>query len=645
MGTQSAVRTPIATPGSPEIIASPSPSCSPFLPQASSTCAECTCRTVVNSGGGVESRKPKPCASQENSRFGDVIKGRNFHSTAEGYIELMQQPGESSRTDDRTPPRTFDLLLVGIALTCLIPSLSLAVSQFVEYDGYWHVWIAQQDRWANFIREYQGDAHPPIFYLLLRATLWLGRTQLVYRLISLLSGTASIWLLGRTALKAMRSPVWAALAALAYGLAMPTIITSNEVRGYMLASFLIQISFYYFLDLLSEQQPPTVRPRAIFVVMAAIACETEYTSLFYVAAAMLFALVLPLLRRQKDWIRAELREIATFVAILAIPVAEYISHIGGKTVAYDHLPDFYFQPATGESAVAFLLRNLRNELNLFSPWKVPEGTGFYAAMGLLLAGAAAIVFLTRKWSAPKNLPALASLLLPMIMMCALMAAALIRAYPFGGFLRQQFILFPFLAVCPFLFLDHVLSGIPRPTTRIVAGVVVIAVTAVSVQNYQAFPKVSGVLLTDQMSRYNRMFPAAEGIYIDQFNLITFFMHHHNWKWEFVAPLPGSADGQVYRLSRDNRSMLLFRDMAWQLDLREPELYTLLARSMRHWQLSSVTIFSIAQIPGKTRTQEQVEAYRARVLELAATQGLCQQTLELDNYDVYAEFRTGGCAIK
>lgn len=552
----------------------------------------------------------------------------------------MQQSGEPGQIH----PRTFDLLLVGIALISLVPRLQLGVSQFVEYDGYWHVWIAQQDRWANFIREYQGDAHPPLYYVLLRATLWLGRTQFVYRLISLLSGAASVWLLGRTALKVMRSPVWAALAALAYGLAMPSIIMSNEVRGYMLSSFFIQISFYYFLDLLDEQQPSTLRPRIIFGVMAALACETEYTALFYVAAAMLFALLLPLARRQNKWIRAELREAATFAAILAVPVAEYISHIGAKSVAYDHLPDFYFQPDSAESAIGFLLRNLRNELNGFSPWTVPKGTAFYAATGALLAGVAVIVFLVRRWSVPKNLPALASLLLPLIMMCALMTAALIRAYPFGGFLRQQFILFPFVAVCPFLFLDRVLENIPPPATWAAAGIVALVVTVVSAQNYQAYPKVSQILLTDQMARYNRMFPAAEGIYIDQFNLITFFMHHHNWNWQYVAPLPGSADGQVYRLSRDNRSMLLFRDTDWILDLRKAELFSTMARGMRQWHLSSMTIFCLAQPGVRARTQAQVNAYRARILELAAANGLCEQTLELENYDVYAEFRiTGACS--
>ena len=61
-----------------------------------------------------------------------------------------------------TYPRHFDLALIGIALLALIPMLLLGSSQFVEYDGYWHVWISQQDRWFNFIREYQADAHPPL---------------------------------------------------------------------------------------------------------------------------------------------------------------------------------------------------------------------------------------------------------------------------------------------------------------------------------------------------------------------------------------------------------------------------------------------------------------------------------------------------
>ena len=546
------------------------------------------------------------------------------------------------RSETQIPySRHFDLALIAIALLCLIPRLLFATSQFVEYDGYWHVWIAEQDRWANFVREYQTNAHPPLYFLLLRLSFLLGRTPLAYRGVSLISGTASIYVLGKTALKAMRSPIWAALAALAYGLALPSILISNEVRTYMLSAFLVQISFYYFLD------RDSMRSRILFAVTAVLACLTEYYALIYVGAALLFALALPIVcpngvRRNGKWLRALLTEFATFAAILALPVWEYLSHFGARSVAYDHLPTYYFQPDSTESAAEFLLRNLRNELNWFSPWPIPDGLVFYAVLAALVAVAVVIVFFVCRASRPKNLPALAILLLPLTMMCAIMAGALMRAYPFGGFLRQQFILFPFLVVCPFLLVDRLLTSVPRVVTLAIAAVLTIGVTYVSVEDYEAWPKVAGLLLTDQMTRYNRLFPAPQAIYIDQFNLTTFFMHHDNWKWNFVAPLPDSSTVDVYKLSRDNHSMLLFRDKDhWILDLREAQLFDQMARGMRAWHLSSTTILCLAQPVGKTRTRAQVTAYRNRVAELTAAEGLCVQRLDLDNYDVYAEFRTAG----
>ena len=257
----------------------------------------------------------------------------------------------SSTAEDRR----FNLALIAIALLCLIPRLLFATSQFVEYDGYWHVWIAQQDRWANFLREYQTNAHPPLYFLLLRLSFLLGRAPLAYRSVSLISGTASIYILGKTALKAMRSPIWAGLAALAYGLALPSIVVSNEVRTYMLSAFLVQISFYYFLD------RDSMRSRVLFGVTASLACLTEYYALIYVCAALLCALALPVVRRRL--------EIATFAAILVLPVWEYLSHFGARSVAYDHLPTYYFQPDSTESAAEFLLRNLRNEMN----WLLARG--------------------------------------------------------------------------------------------------------------------------------------------------------------------------------------------------------------------------------------------------------------------------------
>ena len=521
-------------------------------------------------------------------------------------------------------PRYLDLCLVAIALVCLIPRLMFGIVEHIEYDGYWHVWIARQHNWDNFLREYRANAHPPLYFLLQRLTFLLGRTNLTYRSISLIAGTASIYVLGKTAMKAMQSPVWAMLAAVAYGLAMPSIIMSNEVRTYMLSALLIQISFYYFLDRTS------LKSRIVFAVTATLACLTEYYALIYVGAALLWSLI----PNEKPWWKQLARELLTFVLILALPAWEFLSHFGGaKATAYDHLPDFYFTPASGETAIAFLLRNLRNEINCFLPWQIPEGTTFYIVLAAMMAVAIAIVVLYRR-----NRAALAILILPLIMMCAIMFGAIVRSYPFGGFLRQQYVLFPFFAICPFL----LLARVPRKGGYVLAALLAVGVTAECVKGYEAYPKETPLLLSDQMGRYNRMFPSAQSIYIDQFNLTTFFMHHHNWDWQYLAPLPGSNTVDVYKLSHDGRTMIMFRDRDhWNVDLRDPQLFANMATGMKTWHVDESTIFCLAQPVPKARTAAQVTAYRERVAENTAANGLCVQTLELDNYDVYAEFRTAG----
>src|SRR6185312_9590346 len=95
--------------------------------------------------------------------------------------------------------------------------------------------------------------------------------------------------------------------------------------------------------------------------------------------------------------------------------------------------------------------------------------------------------------------------------------------------------------------------------------------------------------------------------------------------------------------RDGRSILMFRDKdRWNLDLRDPQLYVEMANGMKTWHLPVMTIFCLPDpVPPKPRTEAQVAAYRARAAELSAGQGLCIQRLDLDNYDVYAEFRTAG----
>ena len=544
--------------------------------------------------------------------------------------------------NDRRIPRSFHLLLLGITILCLIPRLILGASQFIEYDGYWHVWIAHQLQWGNFISEYQANAHPPLYFPLLRLTFWLGHTNLSYRAISILTGAGSVYLVGMIAWRAVRSQIWAALAAFAYGLALPSILISEEVRTYMMAAFLVQASFWYYLDLIADGRGP-LRSRILFGVLTTLACLTEYYALIYAGAALLFALIVQPLRAKDGALRALGREALTFVLLLVLPVWEYIAHFGGEPQAYNHLPDFYFQPDGAESLAGFFLRNLRTEFNGFSPLAVSDGTAFYVVLALCILAAVAIFWLARRWSQNRDIAAAAIVLVPLAILGAIMFGGAVRVYPFGGALRQQYILFPFFAICPFLLLDRALAKAPRPAVLVVAGLLAAGIGYANYENYEAYPKNSTPQMSDQMKRYDRLFPAAPAVFLDQFNLTTFFLHHHDWNWSFVADLPAGEAVDVYKLQRDGRSIMLFRDKdRWNLDLRDPQLYANMARGMKTWHLPEMTIFCLAQpVPPKPRTGPQVTAYRARVAELSAAQGLCIQRLDLDNYDVYADFRTAG----
>ncbi|HEY1239590.1 MAG TPA: hypothetical protein VGF16_03490, partial [Bryobacteraceae bacterium] len=191
------------------------------------------------------------------------------------------------RASDRPSRRrgTPDWGLVGVTLVAAAPILYLAATQYVEYDGFWHVFIARQDQWRNFWFQWQNsNSHPPLYFLILRFVAAIGQSALWYRAISVISGVASVYLVGMIAGKLSRWQFTHLVTALAFGLAIPMIEVSIAVRSYMLGVFFVLFSFYYFLDLLSENNQATVKPRVLFALYAILAVGSAYFAIFYVAA-------------------------------------------------------------------------------------------------------------------------------------------------------------------------------------------------------------------------------------------------------------------------------------------------------------------------------------------------------------------------
>ena len=281
------------------------------------------------------------------------------------------------------------LILVFIALAAAVPRLLLGASQFIEYDGYWHVFIAQQDNWDNFWADIYVNAHPPLYFLLLKVALHLGHSLMVYRSISLLTGIASVFLVGRIALKVTGSNIRAYQTALAYGLALPGIIISCEVRSYMLSVFFVLLSFSYLLDIPgSDTRRNEAKSRTGFAAGAILACLSHYFAFFYAGAAMALLLCRFAVRTYKaeaaSWRAEAAVEAATSLPVVAVIYTLYKVHAGPLAQIQGHLLPYYYDPAGHETVTAFLLRNWKNFVNLFSPFEIANDA---TAVGLLTLAA------------------------------------------------------------------------------------------------------------------------------------------------------------------------------------------------------------------------------------------------------------------
>jgi hypothetical protein len=540
----------------------------------------------------------------------------------------------------------LQLLLLAVVVIAAIPRLYLGATQFVAYDGYWHVFIAQQDRWRNFFAEYRADAHPPLYYLALRATLWFGRSILVYRAVSLLAGIASVYVIGRVASRVMRTPLMQPLAALGYGLALPSILISLEVRQYMLCIFFVLVSYCFFLDVIVRNRPDDAKkPRIAFAFFGALACLTHYCAVFYVTATLVLSILVILVRRSEPLRWALRREAATFMPVFAVTGYEYIRHFGAKGVAWGHLPSFYYQRGGADSLPEFLLRNSQNVFNLFSPWPLQSSPVFLAVCIVLVAGLAWFVF--HRTANTMTLPVIVTVLMPVMILAQIILGGVFRIYPFGGELRQQFVIFPFLVLGTFLLLDWLMSAIPRALAYGLVASLALGIAAVSLRALHALPDVRDPVMKAQMVRFDGLFPTPEAVYVDQFSLITFFTFHDNWKWTFLERVPGEPSVEIYRLTRGGRHMLLFRDRyTWLLDFHQPALYRKVETALHSQGVRSATVFYVRQDPPQVVLSAALKAEDRRWIgNLSASQELCVQALDLNGYDISAEFRAWGCTYE
>jgi hypothetical protein len=528
-----------------------------------------------------------------------------------------------------------DLLLFIVCLVAAVPMLYLAANQFVEYDGFWHVFIAQQDNFRAFWWEYMHNDHPLLFYLALKVVVSFGHSVLLYRAIPVASGLGAVFVLGKIARKLSSSPFTPPLTALAFGLSMPAIEIAISVRSYMFSIFFVLLSFYYFLDLLPRPgQAVTRRTRVLFALSTILALCSHYFSFFYVAASALLLLGFCLARSplpRKTWIAHGL----TFLPVVFVMWCLYHFHIRYNADNLNHVPDYLW--VAPEPKIKFLLRSLHSLFNFLSPWHIAS-RGVFEKVAVALA---AVVIGATAFARSR---ALAPAFMLLILLSELAVAGCLDRYPFGGMMRQQFILFPFVMLTAGVCLDQLFGALRAP--RLVwtmAGLLCLAVIATSISRFNAFPKRQEELFTREMRLFDAALPSPSAVYVDQFNLIGFFTHRHEWTWHFVGRLPMTTEVEEYSLTRGNRRMELLRDkLRWNIDFSDPTFFRDIAESLRAARLGSLAVFCVHQGPAAV-TPDQQDAFQQKTFALAEAQHLRIRKFVPDGLNVYAEFAPAGQA--
>ena len=531
-------------------------------------------------------------------------------------------------------------MLVLTAITLVF----LGSREFIGYDSYWHVFIARQDRWPNFWHEVRDNAHPPLFYLLLRvASSWFGSTLLAYRVVSIAAIVASTGLVAVVVRRITSNRPLAIAAAAAFGFANGAIMTGLEVRAYALCAAFTLLAVVFYLDwLAASARRLSARTCVGFAFVSTAAVATHYSTFFFLPAAIATPIGLALISR--GWRRRLAAKISAhplatalmFGMPVAAAAAAYVVHVrlwGSGSLSY--VPGFMFNPAT-ETRWSFLLRNTLNVVTIV----MPGGTAFTVQidnatrrLAIAVIGSVGLLGLAQLGRARAPRLAAVPLMLTAVMVALNAVGGLTQRYPYGGVARHEFFLVPLALVGFFSLIEVVRRGLPRQFAgRWLSATVVTCGVVASIASWTSTFRIErDALYQAQMDRFRSLIPSPRAVLLDNFTFINFFSHYHDWEWRVGGEWIGQGVRQAWLVSKGDKQMAVCRSAPWSVDMTNAATYDSIVKcGQRSGGASRVAIF---------RTHWQDASPDVAVVNgaLAAKNGLTVTTLGADGTDVYAEF--------
>lgn len=418
-----------------------------------------------------------------------------------------------------------------MALLALALRLRLALSAGPNFDESWHVFVGAVHPARQLLEDLQNVAHPPLCILvirLLRSLYFLGAPGgplLWCRLLSLLPGIATVVLCYCCARRMDVSRAVACLGALLFAIASSAIAISSCVRGYSLATLFLMAAYAAYLEILPAPEDAPAGAWRRFLLCASLASWTEYCAGFAVAAlcANLALLALPRRAYLRSLLRAAGRCRAALGAFAAatLALAVYLRW----TVAPSSSGHVGLFLRGDRSLGRFFLDGFASNISAFTPLSL-SGDG-----RALLWLAASLVGLA--WVAWRHLAAgrrdLRKGTLPLILLLLWMtifALALAGLYPYGGYARHQFILFPFLALLAVVVLETAYQACPGPRSRValclLSALAMVRGTGVLSDRPLDIEVVPGWPYAEESRALRRAMAPGDAIYLSSFNMYMFY---------------------------------------------------------------------------------------------------------------------------
>jgi hypothetical protein len=321
-------------------------------------------------------------------------------------------------------------LALGIIAAAFAVRLAYSASCYLNPDEAALFGAARPGSWLGAYEAAHMNPHPPLFVLVLHWTLFLGRTELILRLPSLIAGTAALWL----AFAWLRRTLGEipALAGLGFMALSPAAISaSTEVRQYGLLLCFVCGSLYATERALIERSTKWAVVQGVFLLGALL---THYTAPVVISCLGLYVLLRCLFdsvpRRVLFTVGASNLVLATALGWL------YFDHVRNLVpfpprASMDYLRQYY--PGARETALGFAWRALYGTF----AWAVGARRLAFFFMLVFLAGLAALLT-----SRSKSRSLMALLVLSPFSLG--FAAAVFQVFPFAGSRHQTYLL-PFLA--------------------------------------------------------------------------------------------------------------------------------------------------------------------------------------------------------